>query len=879
MRKTKLKFLLIILLFISSISFIGWNGAFNQVNDTSRLIQINEASIISSENSPLIINENNIDQSDSYQQNSLDGNQFSSNLNEHYPKSNYLPLEKPKLSVESVQYVNHSTISIIGDDDFARQDFPGNGEITDPYLIEDFEITANHTHLISIQDTTVYFNISNNQLNGVSGLFYGIRLNNVTNGVIKSNVVYQNSYGIRLDNSDNNNVTSNVVHDNKYNGIYLVSSSKVLVESNTAHTNVHGISFTNSWSNIINGNSVENNDGQGIAFYNSSYANIHENSILTSGQSGIYVQNSLEHDISHNIIKSNSVNGIVLHNTNGSTVNNNELAGNIGNGMLLINSHGNQILYNGISQNGANGITFINSNSNYIHHNDILDNYGSTIDTPIRYSRLSEEDQESIIILDRIMYSIKGTTSGHGIFLDPSSGNTIEFNNIYGNTGSGAYLYEASNTEFNENVVKDNGENGVFLENSNDNRLIGNIVNGNGGSMLEDVILNSDIKFSIQGTTSGHGIFLDPSMRNTIKGNEISHNVLNGIALFESEDSIIDDNIITKNGNGIYLEDSGHNSITYNTIAENGIPPPDDSYYPDIKFSITGTTSGHGIFLDPSDYNTIDHNTIFGNENLGIYLMDSDYVTITNNSISVNRLYGIFADLNSDETLVAQNDFHSNNWVYDDGRHGDGLIIDDGEHGDSQVRDDGEHGDFTGNYWNDLVGDIYYLAGLAENSDTQPAPVPFFPAGYEFTSPTVYFPNGGETLSNNVTIMWYEPSNEKYPGEISYYVFYSGNAGSNWVIIPFNSITTTMDATGLKILSIEWNIKDLPNGSEYLIKVVAVDEVGSVVSDTSDDVFQVENGIDTTTPSITPAWTIIGSLVSIGSFGWLTVRKNRNKKK
>ena len=47
MRKTKLKFLLIILLFISSISFIGWNGAFNQVNDTSRLIQINEASIIS----------------------------------------------------------------------------------------------------------------------------------------------------------------------------------------------------------------------------------------------------------------------------------------------------------------------------------------------------------------------------------------------------------------------------------------------------------------------------------------------------------------------------------------------------------------------------------------------------------------------------------------------------------------------------------------------------------------------------------------------------------------------------------------------------------------------------------------------------------------
>ncbi len=323
------------------------------------------------------------------------------------------------------------------------------------------------------------------------------------------------------------------------------------------------------------------------------------------------------------------------------------------------------------------------------------------------------------------------------------------------------------------------------------------------------------------------------------------------------------------------MEDSSYCNITHNIIAKNGEFPVGDKLSSDIKFSIKGTTSGHGIFLDPSDYNTITDNTVFGNEGLGLYLMDSDKTIIKRNIFSVNRLYAVFADLNSDETLVTQNDFYSNNWVYDDGQHDDGQIRDDGEHGDSQVRDDGEHGDFTGNYWNDLIGDIYYFAGLAENSDTQPAPIPFFPPDYEFTTPTVFYPNGGETLSGEITIQWYEPSNEKYPEFISYYVFYSADAGSDWFIIPFDQMTTSTDPTGQKLLNIKWDTKTVVDGSEYLIQVVAVDQVGSVVSDNSDDVFQINNGIETSTSTITPAWTIIGSLLSIGSFGWLSIRKRR----
>jgi parallel beta-helix repeat protein len=897
MKRLRLKVLIISFLYLTSISLIGWNGNENQSQNISNMVQSDELTFSDYYDSLLLSEDHNVEYDKVPSQNF------------YAQEVESAPLGKPMLSMQSVQYISHDPIYITNNNDFLANNFTGRGTEVDPYLFSDFEIVANYAHLIFIRDTTAFFNISNNLLNGVSGSLYGIYLLNVTNGYIESNEIFSCSYGVRTTDSYHVDITDNTVYNSTYNGIYLVGSSSILVESNYAYLNVHGISLTNSWSNSINGNWVEDNNGQGIALYNSSYLEIRENEIWHNDQRGIfdslstnnsfvenfvifnnvggfYFSHCKEHTLSGNIVTNNSATGIVLVSTNQSTVNNNEVKGNIGDGMFLSNSHGNELAFNGIFRNAGNGITIINSNSNYIHHNDILDSFGSIIDAPIRYSRLSEENYVPYADISPIVYSIKGTTSGHGIFLDPSSGNIFEFNNIFGNSGSGAYLFEANSNEFNENDIRENSENGVFLENSNNNTLDRNIINNNGGSLLASGFNDGDIKFSIRGTTSGHGIFLDPSIGNTIKNNEIKHNVLNGISLFESDNTFIEGNTIAKNDIGIYLENSSYCNITRNTIAKNGKFPDGDKLSSDFKFSIKGTTSGHGIFLDPSDFNTITDNTVFGNQGLGLYLMDSDKTIIKRNIFSVNRLYAIFADLNSGETLVAQNDFYSNNWVFDDGQHDDGLIRDDGEHGDSQVRDDGQHSDFTGNYWNDLVGDIYYLAGLAGNSDTQPADAPFFPPGYEFTSPTVFYPNGGETLTGIVTVQWYEPSNEKYPDGISYWVFYSNNAGSKWFILPFGPITTTSDPTGQKLLNIEWDTKTVEDGSEYLIQVVAVDEVGSVVSDKSDEIFQIKNEIETTktttttetTPSITPAWTILGSLLSIGSCGWLSIRKRRSKK-
>ena len=887
MKTAEIKFLLFTILFITSISIIGWNGSFDQVNDTTRQVQTKEPFDISLDDSSLTTHRSNLDYSDFI---NPDLPYRDSN---NYPLlPDFVSLGEPMLSMKSVQYEPHPVISIIGNDDFNRQNFTGNGTLSNPYLIQDLEITANHTHLISIQDTTVHFVIKQNFLDGITGLFNGINLVNVINGDINNNIIGFTSYGIRLYNSDENLIYENEVHNNTLNGIYLINSENNFIGENVVYTNEHGISLTSSWSNDIDSNFVSDNRHQGIAIYNSSFLFVHNNTATNNGWNGIIETNSFNNTIMANFasfngydgiysyscnnsnfiinnIVNNSGNGLFLQNVNGSTFNDNLIAGNLANGIFLKNSNFNQILFNVIMQNGANGITIINSNFNYIHDNEIFENYGSTIDFPIRFSQFSVENIEDSIIIGQIDYSVTGTTSGHGIFLDPSTGNRIEFNDIYNNFGSGAYLLEADSTEFNHNIVTENGENGIFLENSSFNTLFKNIIIGNGYTLFGAGITSSKLKLSIQGTTSGHGIFLDPSHNNIISENEISHNYANGISLFESSDSIIVGNTITKNSNGIYLEDSNYNNLSHNTVSKNGDLPLDGSLNSDIRFSISGTTSGHGIFLDPSDYNVIEHNTVFGNAGHGVFLMDSDYTNILKNSISVNGFYGVFVDLNSDESTVNQNDFNHNNF-------GEG----------SQANDDGSRNLFDENYWSDLTGDSYKIDGLAGNEDLHPSDVPYFPPAYDYSFPELLFPNGGETLSGLVTIQFYRATMEfNLPDEISYWLFYSSDAGVQWIGIPMTSFSITLASDGQKIINVNWNTEAVLDGSNYLVQVVAVDKTGSVLSDSSDNVFQIKNGLETTdeittttTPSLTPSWTIIGSLFSICSYGVLSIRKRKRNK-
>ncbi|MHA2296790.1 MAG: cadherin repeat domain-containing protein [Candidatus Hodarchaeales archaeon] len=93
---------------------------------------------------------------------------------------------------------------------------------------------------------------------------------------------------------------------------------------------------------------------------------------------------------------------------------------------------------------------------------------------------------------------------------------------------------------------------------------------------------------------------------------------------------------------------------------------------------------------------------------------------------------------------------------------------------------------------------------------------------------TVLAPNGGETVSNLVTISWSasDPDND----ELTYQVGYNlENQG--WQLI----------TSGLKDPSIVWDISGFADSSSVMIKVIANDGHGGIIEDTSDFIFSIDN--------------------------------------
>ena len=91
----------------------------------------------------------------------------------------------------NLSYINHEPFNITSDVDFETQAWPGNGSISNPYLIENLNITSNSSTCIWVMNTTRHFIIQNSLF--VSPVMeytryypvYPITLTNVSNGEIR----------------------------------------------------------------------------------------------------------------------------------------------------------------------------------------------------------------------------------------------------------------------------------------------------------------------------------------------------------------------------------------------------------------------------------------------------------------------------------------------------------------------------------------------------------------------------------------------------------------------------------------------------------------------------------------------------------------------
>jgi len=95
---------------------------------------------------------------------------------------------------------------------------------------------------------------------------------------------------------------------------------------------------------------------------------------------------------------------------------------------------------------------------------------------------------------------------------------------------------------------------------------------------------------------------------------------------------------------------------------------------------------------------------------------------------------------------------------------------------------------------------------------------------------TLIYPNGGELLSKEVTIQW--TATDACDPSLSIDIYYSDDGGNNW-----HPVAEGLPNTG----SYSWDTSLLNYGTNYLLKIIAVDDVDNEGEDISDSTFAIDN--------------------------------------
>ena len=419
----------------------------------------------------------------------------------------------PILNWVNISYITltyHDPIYIEGNDNFtpANGVTSGSGTENDPYIIENWDISAENAHGILIENTTAYFIVRGcNVHSGVEYKKYGIRLDNAKNGEIDNCIVENNSYGIRLDQSNNNMISNNIVEQNRYGGISLESSNNITMRNNTLLNNDFNFSVYGTTpsdfvhdidaSNLVNGKPIR-------------YLVGNKNEIIgPSLDIGYLALVNCDNIRVENLTLSNhNGQGILLAFTENSCVDNCDLENNA-ESILLLNSNNSILINNNLSNNRAYGIILVSGLSNTMENNRVENNYFGI------YLMDSSSN-------NRIVNNCVSGNGDIGICIVNSLNNTILNNNSLNNYIDGICLYISSNNDVENNRVENNGGCGIDISGENDGENVYYSSN--------NTLANNNVENNYWGIG---GVFLH---NNTIANNDVSKNYL-GIRLWYSSDN------------------------------------------------------------------------------------------------------------------------------------------------------------------------------------------------------------------------------------------------------------------------------------------------------------------------------------------------------
>ncbi len=471
-------------------------------------------------------------------------------------------------------------------------------------------------------------------------------------------------------------------------------------------------------------------------------------------------------------------------------------------GILLQNVTNAKVWNNTIQDSQSSGI-FVSGSHEVIVTNNTIQDIGGPDSTGL-YSLGSEYCEYSNNTIDGV--------NGWGILADYSSNCAISVNVVSNSLHDGIRLRDSSVNNITLNTIV-SSMSGIKLGNSPECRLERNLV----GYSLSD------------------GISIEASSSCVIKDNVVHESGAYSLDLFGDSSDIIANTFYRSQMQGLRIQ-SDNNYGTQNNFIENNLAFAEHSTYLGDAGSnneITGNYYDVWTWPDDDGNEIVDRPYPIGDgqsdtephvrvflTNL-MHILTKSRLIYPNETIAGEKFWGLTQITWSVSSDTLGHDVTYNVSVSEDGGSSwIGLA-----NGLANTNLNWNSSDF-------LESTEYRFKVIAQCTDGLVSEY-MTDAEYEVKShtlsiPTVLTPNGGETIGGEYVITWTNAV-ESWSLPVTYDVLYSTDAGETWTEIINH---TEGNSTA-------WDVRGLPEGDLYLIRVVARGLSGLVADDVSDSVFSV----------------------------------------
>ncbi|MFW9995806.1 MAG: NosD domain-containing protein [Candidatus Odinarchaeota archaeon] len=106
--------------------------------------------------------------------------------------------------------------------------------------------------------------------------------------------------------------------------------------------------------------------------------------------------------------------------------------------------------------------------------------------------------------------------------------------------------------------------------------------------------------------------------------------------------------------------------------------------------------------------------------------------------------------------------------------------------------------------------------------------------------PYITDPGAGGTYSGKLNIQW-DPATDNLDHDITYDVYYSDDAGNTWIMIASDIVGQELTYPPITVYEHMWDTTTVPDGNDYMIKVITTCSGGLTSEDTTDGTFEIRN--------------------------------------